>query len=684
MLAYFPTPYPDELFYSLCARYAERMKFISERAIFVSLFNTIRPTTPIFLPTQLNKLVEQLPPGSGWTVEQIIDEHSVVPYVTAFLPQERVQRLRTILEQGGLGNPRHIAGLQGRLVDLPAYLRYCPLCISEDKKQYSEAYWRRLHQIPGVLVCPVHQVWLADSQVSTMTGYKLLKLVSAEQADLTAEARQVDPTDEIGQILLHLAREYVWLGAHPKLHVDTTNLREQYRVALIPRHLASPRGKIFTKQLYQAFQARYPTELLRRLQCELQPKIAHSWLARVISLNLLNSYPLYHLLLIHFLGFTLAEFLAQPTEYRPFGTGPWPCFNAVCPNYQQPSITEIQIDYKWNGQQPIGSFACPTCGFIYTRRGPDQSPSDYWQRSRHPLAYGPLWEAKLRELWLESSASYLRMANELGVGVTAIKNQAARLGLGVGPDGRRWQDEDAARPDRFTRRTMQQTTQREKYRTEWVAILANEPELNGDALIKKHNRLYEWLYRDDPNWLSEHRPPTPLLRPQQETLDWVALDAELCEQIRVAALQLRQQTEPFRRVSRLALEEQVGVRQGRMYNLEKLPRTAQALAEVNESTNDFACRRIWQTALKNCQAGVIPSRTTLCKQAGVAQLLNRPQIATALNDALGLLAQLPMDCMAIQARLASPGIYPGHQDAQAGETPSSTDSQKPSASTDQA
>lgn len=105
-------------------------------------------------------------------------------------------------------------------------------------------------------------------------------------------------------------------------------------MALHPHHLASPRGKIFTKKLYQAFQTRYPTELLRLLQCELSPKVDYSWLAGVIRLNPIGTFTLYHLLLVHFLGFTLAEFLAQPAEYHPFGTGPWPCLNLVCPNYR--------------------------------------------------------------------------------------------------------------------------------------------------------------------------------------------------------------------------------------------------------------------------------------------------------------------------------------------------------------
>lgn len=252
------------------------------------------------------------------------------------------------------------------------------------------------------------------------------------------------------------------------------------------------------------------------------------------------------------------------------------------------------------------------------------------------------------------------MAKALGVSLTTIINQSARLGLRVGPDGQRWQDEAAASPDRFTRRTIYRATLRERYRAEWLAILANEPELTEEALIKKRSRVQEWLYRDNPAWLAEHRPPMHLLKPQQ-AFDWAALDADLCERVRVAAVWLRQQAEPWRRVTRAALEQHLGLRQGRFYHMAKLPRTAQVLAEVCETVEEFGIRRIYLAALKNCQARMRPARSTFAEQAGVFDILARPLVADALNEALSLLVQTPSDCAAIQAHLAALGVQMEHK-----------------------
>ncbi len=52
-------------------------------------------------------------------------------------------------------------------VPLVKYFRFCSICLREDVEQYGEPYWHRVHQVAGVLVCPIHQVWLQNSTVRT-------------------------------------------------------------------------------------------------------------------------------------------------------------------------------------------------------------------------------------------------------------------------------------------------------------------------------------------------------------------------------------------------------------------------------------------------------------------------------------------------------------------------------------
>src|SRR4030042_7010586 len=56
-------------------------------------------------------------------------------------------------------------GINTSRVKVPQFLRYCPECVSEDFERWGETYWRRTHQLPGVLVCTDHKGGLANSVV---------------------------------------------------------------------------------------------------------------------------------------------------------------------------------------------------------------------------------------------------------------------------------------------------------------------------------------------------------------------------------------------------------------------------------------------------------------------------------------------------------------------------------------
>jgi len=50
MIGYFPEPYPDELFYSLCARFGDRMKYANKLTVARDLFGKSTATAVVDLP----------------------------------------------------------------------------------------------------------------------------------------------------------------------------------------------------------------------------------------------------------------------------------------------------------------------------------------------------------------------------------------------------------------------------------------------------------------------------------------------------------------------------------------------------------------------------------------------------------------------------------------------------------
>lgn len=154
MIAQFPYFYPDELVYSLLARYYERSGYI--RYIFAAedLFQskTVRPDIEFvnqYTSAALQMITKEIP------IEQVIEKHTMFPYYGRFLPKERRNKAFKALVQTQ-GNYHNLLPMPKRKNGIDRFLRYCPLCDENDRKQYGETYWHRLHQLQGIKICPIH------------------------------------------------------------------------------------------------------------------------------------------------------------------------------------------------------------------------------------------------------------------------------------------------------------------------------------------------------------------------------------------------------------------------------------------------------------------------------------------------------------------------------------------------
>ncbi|HEY9707490.1 MAG TPA: TniQ family protein, partial [Oculatellaceae cyanobacterium] len=94
MIPCFPVPLPDELLYSLIARYSDRMQYPDKQSLHQELFADKNATAVVDLPSHLSHLLGVLPPVHGYTVERLIDEHTLLPFYSPFLPTERVNLIR--------------------------------------------------------------------------------------------------------------------------------------------------------------------------------------------------------------------------------------------------------------------------------------------------------------------------------------------------------------------------------------------------------------------------------------------------------------------------------------------------------------------------------------------------------------------------------------------------------------
>jgi hypothetical protein len=181
MIGFFPDPYPDELLYSICARYSDRVRYSNKGAIAQELFGSVDAAAVVDLPSHLGHLVAALPLGHCYTVDRLIGSHTLLPFYSPFLPIERVYRLREDMMKSTGSAIHQYSGVTPSNIYSLKWLRFCPLCTQAERKQFGESYWHRLHQIPGVEVCPDHAVFLETSCVPTRNRVNGSHFFSAEQ-----------------------------------------------------------------------------------------------------------------------------------------------------------------------------------------------------------------------------------------------------------------------------------------------------------------------------------------------------------------------------------------------------------------------------------------------------------------------------------------------------------------------
>ena len=90
MIAFFPDPYPEELLYSVIARYQERVMVIDRKTALLDLFGTSNALAVIALPSHLGALVSNLPSGNPYSPELLIKRHTLLPYFAPFLERDQL------------------------------------------------------------------------------------------------------------------------------------------------------------------------------------------------------------------------------------------------------------------------------------------------------------------------------------------------------------------------------------------------------------------------------------------------------------------------------------------------------------------------------------------------------------------------------------------------------------------
>jgi hypothetical protein len=167
--------------------------------------------------------------------------------------------------------------------------------------------------------------------------------------------------------------------------------------------------------------------------------------------------------------------------------------------------------------------------------------------------------------------------------------------------------------------------------------MKQNPKITLKAMWHKLPREYAWLRQHNSDWLKKHSPQTQKHVHTTSSIDWKRRDAEYAVAVRDAASRLINAPGRPIQVTKTAIGRAIGAVTLLQQKLDKMSLTAQVLAGVVETREQYAVRRVWWSADLYCQEYVLPREWQLLMRANVYSLKEALAVKCAVEDAMNML-----------------------------------------------
>ncbi|MEB4783722.1 TnsD family Tn7-like transposition protein [Paenibacillus jamilae] len=570
-LSFFPMPYPDELFYSVLARYHLLSGNSGYKSTTFELFNTYNAAAIVDLNSHLNTLVQKIPSKSSLTEDEIIAKHTLFPFYAPFLPKERSEKVIECMKSSRGGSVHNRVGIVSSNVKTPSHLRFCSACLEEDLKVYGESYWRRMHQIPGLLICQKHHEVLSNSEVIINRLGKREYILATRK--ICTNVGTIELSHRIREQMVSLANRVKQVIEGKYESKDRTFFSKRYADILKSKKLMTEGKNMLREEIYRKFNEFYEAEFLSLTQSTLDNE---DWVTNIVRSTKSSDHPIRHLIFIGFLQTDFEEIMSDKKLYAPFGEGFWPCLNPAANHFKQKVIETVLITRCIRTKKTLGTFKC-TCGFYYQSYAPNNESLDIYKADKI-IRYGETWEEKLREL-VDMGRSLSIIARELNTAPYILKKLAYKLNLDVS-----WR---TARKDR---KKMSFKEKQLKYRKLWIDNMKINPKLKRSDIGKIYNGAYYWLLANDREWLDSILPAEKLTN--KIFSDWNQRDIELLDKVERIIMEINTSDQPVRR-SIPEVSRRLGMNPDIFYkHIRKMPRLNEFINNAKESMEEFQLRKL--------------------------------------------------------------------------------------------
>lgn len=564
----------DEPLYSALARSGDALPPRSSRDLLWAAFGGRTMVATMDLPARLDAVGSRLLCMRGCDAPGLVllTGHTLFPYYAFSVEPEVARRAAALMRGGGGGVVHGLLGVRASRVPAPSRLRYCPRCVELDWEAQGCAWWRRTHQLPGVLVCPGHAVPLLESRRLTSSARDRLAFHSLERS-MTTDDQPCAPaglTERAMACMVSLAERSARIlttSSADGIGIGVDALWRTREAALRVSGFGWGSRRIAVHRLRDALAETLGTDVLALCGCLPGSKSADDWVARMARPPRRSVHPLYHVLvdlLLERLGEDDAELTsasAAPGVAATQGAAPSP----------EPSATK--------SGRTVGDAA---------------------------------WDAHLVSLVGSSDLSLRAIARELGVDPLTVQRHAYRL--------RVWRDAWLCRAQvaPATKAVNKQAKTLADAKARWLALAAIRPLLGRKAMRGRDPAAFALLHRRDRKWLDQHSPPPASARPHPSAVDWAARDARVAAELEDAAAGLLSHPRSTRAIrpatiaraaDRLALVQQQAAR---------MPLSAVVLARRSQDPKALARERLERAVAEwPAEARSSPAASVLTKAAGL-------------------------------------------------------------------
>ena len=587
---------PDETVFGIAARQHRLSGNRSSNDSLLELFGSDRVIPASLLPGHLGRLFDYLGMADRSPYSSIVDRHTVLPYWRLFVPVDRYGAVQSSMWLTAATGLKLSLGLISSRLGGASTLRYCDGCAEADLANLGVATWHRIHQLPGVLMCPNHVLALNECHhLSQHIHRHTLFLPDERLVPFNRPAHDL-PEATKAQLVRLASLGTELLNSPSETALQALALRERYLVWLGNYGLLTS-GKRVCIVALQRHGMNYwepvsGTEPFATLVASIRDD--HSWLTTLVRKQRAIHHPLKHLLLIGSLAPSVNAFLYERVSTSA-PSGVWRQPAALNDSSVVADALRLMESEGYSARHTAHelSVGIHTILTIAHRHGVRVA-----RRSKRVFAA----QRDAIRLLLRKGTPLAETAHRLGISASTASRVLA-------------EDCDLQR----VRRKVQRSLRRDESRHCMIAALENHPIPSPSELRRRIPACYMWLYRNDHAWLIERLLDLPpATRAPKSCVDWNMRDAHLAKAIRSTVQAIRVSEEA---PVRITLRE-LGRRTGHVSWLEKhrakLPICNILLEDVLESVPEFQARRLewWNQQLTN-EEGISPPPSRLRRLAGI-------------------------------------------------------------------